>query len=144
MKKLTYTAFALSIIVGATLSSCGGGAKEEKKETKTETTAEAPEAKEEVKEEATPVAAAVSGEDVFTSKGCVACHQADTKTVGPAIKEIGAAYADNKEGLIAFFKEEAEAIVDPAQAAIMKPQLAVTKALPAEELDALADYMINL
>ncbi len=32
----------------------------------------------------------VSGEDLFKSKGCTACHSIDNKIVGPAFKEVAA------------------------------------------------------
>ncbi|MDX1755371.1 MAG: c-type cytochrome [Marinobacter sp.] len=36
---------------------------------------------------------AQDGEALFNSKPCVACHQIDTKMVGPALKEVAAKYA---------------------------------------------------
>jgi len=32
----------------------------------------------------------VSGEDLFNSKGCTACHSIDNKIVGPAFKDVAA------------------------------------------------------
>lgn len=130
MKKVTLNVLTVSLILGmATLVACGSS--EESKET----------AKEAVKEEIAE--ATVSGEQIFTSKGCVACHQLEAKTVGPSLKTIAEAYDGNKDGLMAFLKDEAEAIIDPAQAAVMQPQLALTKALPAAELEAITDYMLS-
>jgi len=141
MKKVTLNVLTVSLMLGmATLVACGGSS-EEVKETAKDAVEEATEMVEEVKEEV--VEATISGEEVFTSKGCVACHQLETKTVGPSLKEIAAAYDGNKDGLTAFLKEEGKAIVDPAQAAVMQPQLAVTKALPAAELEALSEYILS-
>ncbi|MGB0882727.1 MAG: c-type cytochrome, partial [Vicingaceae bacterium] len=95
---------------------------------------------EEVAEEAT---GSVDGSELFTSSGCVACHQAEVKTVGPSIKEIKEAYADNSAGLVAFLNGEGEAIVDVAQAAVMAPQVETTKAMTAEERTAIADYLLK-
>jgi len=85
----------------------------------------------------------VDGKKLFMENGCVACHQMDKKTVGPAVKKIGAAYAGKKDALIKFLKGEGKAIVDPAQFAVMQPNLAVTKKMNADELSALADYYLN-
>lgn len=133
MKKVTFLAASLVVIMSVSCSS----STEEKTASTESTTTEA------VVEEKTEVVEAISGENLFSGKGCVACHQLENKTVGPALKDIATAYDGNKDGLIAFLKEEAEAIVDPAQAAIMKPQLATTKALPAEELNAIVDYILG-
>lgn len=35
--------------------------------------------------------------DVLKDKGCVKCHEADKKKVGPAIKDISAKYKGNKD-----------------------------------------------
>lgn len=32
----------------------------------------------------------ISGEDLFNSKGCTACHSVDNKVVGPALKDVAA------------------------------------------------------
>ncbi|PKP46934.1 MAG: cytochrome C552 [Bacteroidetes bacterium HGW-Bacteroidetes-12] len=131
MKKVTFLAMSLAVIMGTSCSS----STEEKKETTANEIAPV--------DEKTEVAEAISGKNLFSGKGCVACHQLENKTVGPSLKDIAAAYDGNKDGLIAFLKEEAEAIIDPAQAAVMQPQLAATKALPAEELNAIVDYILG-
>lgn len=38
-------------------------------------------------------AIAQTGEELFKSKGCAACHAVDMKLVGPAYKEVAAKYA---------------------------------------------------
>lgn len=145
MKKLTLSAIAFATVFGfSTLVSCGGGESNESapEETKTEeVTVEETNAEEPVAEAATGNAEA--GKEKFTASGCVACHQADVKTVGPALKEIAGAYADNKDGLVAFLNGEGDAIVDPAQAAVMAPQTEVTKAMTAEERASIADYIME-
>lgn len=114
------------------LASCGGE-KETKAVEKT-----APATEEVAKEKTT-----IDGADLFASSGCVACHQAAVKTVGPSIKEIKAAYVDNAAGLEAFLNGEADPIIDVAQAAVMSPQVEVTKAMSAEERAAIADYLLK-
>ena len=51
---------------------------------------------------------AQSGADVMKAKGCLNCHEADKKKVGPAYKDVAAKYKGNKgaEGeLVAKIKE---------------------------------------
>lgn len=142
MKKLVLSVLSFGIIFFA---SCGGN-DSATVETETPAVEETAPAEEEIiaEEETTAEGGDVeAGKDFFASSGCVACHQVDVKTVGPSLKEISAAYADNKDGLTAFLKEEGEAIIDPAQAAVMQPQLALTKALPANELNNVVDYILS-
>lgn len=124
------------------LGSCGGSAPADNKEKGKDTEGEKTEATDE-NTDAQETSGSVSGEEIFTSKGCVACHQADTKTVGPSLKDIAAAYNGNAEGLTAFLKGEGEAIVDPAQAAVMQPQISVTKDMSAQELDAIVNHIMG-
>ena len=42
------------------------------------------------------LAFAQSGADVLKAKGCMNCHEADKKKVGPAYKDIAAKYKDDK------------------------------------------------
>ena len=37
--------------------------------------------------------------DVMKSKGCLNCHAADTKKVGPAFKDVAAKHKDNKNAV---------------------------------------------
>ena len=41
-------------------------------------------------------ASAQSAEELLKSKGCLTCHAADTKKVGPSFKDIAAKYKDPK------------------------------------------------
>jgi cytochrome c len=88
-------------------------------------------------------AMAADGEALFKSKGCAACHNPTVDTVGPSLKKIAAAYKGKKADLIKFLKGEGKAIVDPAKAGIMTPQLNTTKAMSDKELEAIADYMLK-
>jgi cytochrome c len=157
MKKLGLLVLAVLMI---SLSSCGGDnakkTEEAAKDAAEKVEQKAAEVKEEVKEEAAKVeekaaevkeeakeAADVDGKTLFMENGCVACHNADKKTVGPAIKEIAAGYASKKDNLIKFLKGEGKAIIDPAQFAVMQPNLATTKKMNDAQVGAIADYMLS-
>ena len=132
MKKVKISVLTLSMLFGiALLTSCGDS--EEQKETTTETVieevvAEAPTAKD--------------GAEFYKTSGCVACHQVDKKLVGPAILDIAAAYTDEAT-LTAFLKGESKAIVDPAQEAVMAPQLEITKKMTPEDLQIIVSYIMS-
>lgn len=135
MKKVKLGVMAFSMMFGmAILTSCGGSEQAPAEEA---ATPEAP--AEEVVAEETP---AKDGAEFFKTSGCVACHQVDVKTVGPAIKDIAAAYAD-EASLTAFLKGEAKAIVDPAQEAVMAPQVEITKKMSAEDLQVIVGYIMS-
>lgn len=145
MKKIVYSLLSLSIIF---FTACGG---EEKAKTDTDvaTTEEVVEEviAEEIVEEAEEITEEggdiEAGKELYASSGCVACHQLDVKTVGPSVKEVSTAYADNKEGLTAFLKGEADPIIDPAQAAVMSPQLEITKKLADADLQNMVEYILS-
>ncbi len=96
------------------------------------------------KENTPTVPKANSGENLFKNNGCVVCHQLNGKLVGPALKDVSSAYKNNKEGLTAFLKGNGKPIVDPAQAAVMQPQIAVTAAMSADDLNKLTDYILSI
>ncbi len=78
------------------------------------------------------------------NNGCIACHQVDKKTVGPSLKTIAASYVDKKDDMVKFLKGEGKAIVDPAQFAVMQPNLNTTKNMNDADLSALVDYMLSV
>ena len=84
------------------------------------------------------------GKKLFASKGCVACHKEEGKLVGPGLKEIAKVYADKKGNMVKFLKGNDKAIVDPAQFAVMQANLAITKAMKAEDLQALTAYIRSI
>lgn len=86
---------------------------------------------------------ATLGETLFTDKGCVACHQADGKLVGPSLKDISAGYAGNGDAIVSFLKEEGDPIIEPEQYEVMKANFAVTKELSDEELKGLAAFILT-
>ncbi len=90
---------------------------------------------------------AADGKAIFTAKGCTACHN-PTKDqtamgLGPSLKQISAAYKGNKGNLTAFLKGNDKPIVAPEKYATMKGQIAMTKGLPAAELDALVTFLLS-
>lgn len=98
-----------------------------------------------------PSTALADGSALFTAKACVACHHAEkdqsSMGLGPSIKMIKGAYsADGKggaEGVAKFLNGEATPIVNPAMYPVMQGQLAITKAMTAEERKALADFIMK-
>jgi cytochrome c len=84
------------------------------------------------------------GKEIFHGKGaCVACHKPDVKLVGPSLHDIAKIYKDKNGDMVAFLKGEGEAIVDPTQYAVMKPNLELTKTFSDEELKALEAYVYS-
>lgn len=84
------------------------------------------------------------GAEIFHGKGaCVACHKPDVKLVGPSLQDIAKIYKDKNGDIVTFLKGEGEAIVDPTQYAVMKPNLEITKTFSEEELKALEAYIYS-
>jgi cytochrome c len=149
---------ALWAILGLGLVSCSGGNKNKSAETQESQAVEqqAQEVQQQAQEEATTTSndensgaaqAAASGKDgktLFLENGCVACHKETEKSVGPALKDIAAKYAGKEDALITFFKGNGQAIVDPAQFSVMKPNLEITKKMNDADLKALADYIMSI
>ncbi len=130
------------------MMSCG--AEETKKATK-HVEEHAKEVKHEVKEHVEKVEEVVAsftgdieaGKTLFTGKGCVACHAPDKKVVGPSLHDIAAGYNGDGDKIVAFLKEEGDAIIDPEQFAVMQANLAITKEMPAEELNSVVAYILS-
>lgn len=137
MKKEILITICLGLMV---CFSCGSPNKEK-------TTTSSSEEKVTTSPESEPAApqdsAASPGEKLFAKNNCITCHKADTKLVGPPLKDIAAAYYGNKEGLKAFLKDEARAIVDPSQESVMHPQVEITKNMPPEQLDQIIDFILS-
>lgn len=86
----------------------------------------------------------LSGKELFEGKGkCSACHLPDKKVIGPSIVDIAKIYKAQNGNMVAFLKEEAEPIVDPAQYEVMKTNFSITKTMSDEELKALEDYFYS-
>ncbi|MDD2306962.1 MAG: c-type cytochrome [Prolixibacteraceae bacterium] len=141
MKKETFIAVSLVLAMAA---SCSAPKKDNQKSTETLQTSNPKQAIPEEKNTQVASETVGSGEKLYKDKGCLVCHQLNTKLVGPSVKDIAAAYSGNKAGLTAFLKGEGKAIVDPSQASVMQPQIAITKALPAGELNEIVDYILSI
>jgi cytochrome c len=141
MKKETFIAVSLVLIMAA---SCSAPKKDNQKSIEKVQTDNPKQAMPEEKNTQVASETVGFGEKLYKDKGCLVCHQLNKKLVGPAVKDIAAAYSGNKAGLTAFLKGEGKAIVDPSQASVMQPQIAITKALPAEELNEIVDYILSI
>ncbi len=86
----------------------------------------------------------IDGRKLFSSKGCTVCHKENLDTVGPALSKIAKKYNGDKDSLIQFLRGKHPAIVDPARYTMMKPQISITKQMSEDELNALADYILNV
>lgn len=145
MKKVIFFTFLLVPFLFFA-SACGSSSKEKQNRTQVAAAGSsdpAPAAKSETVS-ATPVAANGRGEKLFEDNGCMVCHQLNTKVVGPPLTEIAKAYKDNKKGLDEFLKGNAKSIIDPAQHAIMEPQIKITKEMSEEDRMAIVDYLLSV
>lgn len=129
----SFTVFALVI----SLTNCS-----EKKET--DTYGNPVEEKTETTAETTVDPLFIKGQELFEGKGtCTACHKADSKVIGPAIKDIAKIYKEKGASIAAFINEKGDPIVDPSQYETMKTNFTITKAMTAEERKALEVYMMS-
>ncbi len=82
------------------------------------------------------------GKTIFEGKGaCASCHKMEEKLVGPSMLEIAKKYKEENASIVSFLKEEHEAIVDPSQYEVMKPNLILTKTFSDKELQGLEAYI---
>lgn len=81
------------------------------------------------------------GKIIFEGKGnCIACHNLDSKLIGPSLQDIAKIYKEKNGNIISFLRGESEAIVDPSQYEIMAANLALTKTFTDTELQAIEAY----
>ncbi|MFZ0131315.1 MAG: c-type cytochrome [Desulfobacterales bacterium] len=91
-----------------------------------------------------PALAADSGEALFKSQGCTACHRPESSSkVNPSLMEIAGLYRGKQDQLRQYLNGEAEAIVKPGQAGMMKRYIEKTKQLSDAERQALAEYIMT-
>jgi cytochrome c len=84
------------------------------------------------------------GEKLFKDKGCVVCHQLNTKLIGPSLVDVAKAYKGKKDQLNSFLKGDSKSIIDPAQHAIMEPQILITKAMSEADRMAIVEYLLSV
>jgi len=148
MKKVILSVLILAA-VSFSFTSCKGEKKVEKakEEVKKEVEKKVEEKTEEVKEVVGKELSetAKKGLEIMDSfeaaNKCAACHKADAKFVGPSYTEIAKVYKEKKGNLVKFLKENADAIVDPPQFAVMQSNLKETKKRSGDELAAIAAYI---
>ena len=88
--------------------------------------------------------ASETGEVIFKSQGCASCHRPESSSkVNPSLSDIAAAYSGQEEQLIRYLKGEAESIVKPEKASMMKRYIKKTQALADEDRRALADFIMS-
>lgn len=138
MKKVLLTL----LIAGTALVSCGK--KEKPAETPAPAPAETPAPAPVAEKTPEEVAFLAVVEKIDPANKCIVCHQVETKTVGPAYREVAKIYKEKGGNIVKFLKGEADPIVDPANFSQMKPNLEVTKKLSGEDLDAIAKYIRSL
>ena len=138
MKKLAFV-LGLALVI----ASCGDNKKQEEAAKPAEQPAATP-AQEQTSEPMDQAATIELGKKLFTEKTCVTCHLADTKLVGPAIKDINKIYTEKGGDIVKFLKEESAPIVetDPGMVAIMKANLdGFVKNISDSDKHAIAEYM---
>jgi len=83
-----------------------------------------------------------SGEALFASLKCGACHKPDQKATAVPLSELAKAYGDQAK-LVSFFKGESPMIIESTKSGMMKGQLKNLGALSDEDKKALADYILS-
>ena len=81
------------------------------------------------------------GKKIAMTNGCLACHQEKTKSVGPSYEEVAKGYKEKGGNMTKFLKGNADAIIDPAQFAVMKVNLPITQKMSGDDLAALTTYI---
>lgn len=88
-------------------------------------------------------ALADQGQDLFQGLRCGTCHKPEITKTTPSLQDMAAAYQGKEEDLIRYFNGEAESIIKPEKANLMKRVIEKTKALSDAERRALADYILK-
>ena len=70
------------------------------------------------------------------------CHKPDFDTIGPSLKTIAIGYSGKESSLITYLQGQGTAIIDPARASVMDPQLVKIRTLFEEDMRALAEYIV--
>ncbi len=93
---------------------------------------------------ASPAWAGGDGESIFKAQGCTSCHRPDKSTkVNPSLADIARSYQNQSDQLVRYLNGEADAIVKPDKANMMKRYIERTKSLSDAERKALADYIMG-
>lgn len=81
---------------------------------------------------------AATGEELFKSKPCVACHKIDTKVVGPAINDVAAKYK-GQDGAVELVAKH----IKQGSAGIWGPIPMPANAVTEEEATILAEWVLS-
>ena len=91
-----------------------------------------------------PALAAEQGESLFKSQGCTACHRPEgSSKVNPSLTEIAQMYQGKESQLTQYLNGEAEAIVKPDKAGMMKRHIEKTKLLSDADRKSIAGFIMT-
>lgn len=91
-----------------------------------------------------PALAAEQGEPLFKAQGCTACHRPEgSSKVNPSLTEIAQMYQGKEDQLMHYLNGEAEAIVKPDKAGMMKRHIEKTKQLSDADRKSIADFIMT-
>jgi cytochrome c551/c552 len=85
---------------------------------------------------------AADGAEIFVTLKCGMCHKPDKKAAAISLAEIVQTYSD-KARLVKFFKGELKPLIESEKWGMMRGQLEKIKALPDQDKEALADYILS-
>jgi cytochrome c len=91
-----------------------------------------------------PALAAEQGAALFKSQGCTACHRPEgSSKVNPSLTEIAQVYQGKENQLTRYLNGEADAIVKPDKAGMMKRHIKKTKQLSDADRKSIADFIMT-
>jgi len=85
---------------------------------------------------------AADGAQIFVELKCGMCHKPDKKAAAISLAEIVQTYSD-KAKLVKFFEGQMKPLIESDKWGMMRGQLDKIKALPEEDKEALADYILS-
>jgi len=85
---------------------------------------------------------AAGGAQIFVTLKCGIGHKPDKKAAAISLAEIVQTYSD-KAKLVKFFKGELKPLIESEKWGMMRGQLEHIKALPDQDKEALADYVLS-
>ncbi|MDM7919303.1 MAG: c-type cytochrome [Methanosarcina sp.] len=88
-------------------------------------------------------AAGADEKSVYDTLKCGICHKADTGKAYPSLIEITKAYSGDKEKLTSYFQGKSGPIVNTEKAKSMDKYIEKTKALSADDLNSLVDFILS-
>ncbi len=86
------------------------------------------------------------GQEIFNGKGiCHTCHKADTKFIGPSLKDIATKYTAENASIFSFLREQSHSIVDTtaSQVALMKTNFPTLKNMTDDEIKSLEAFVLS-